>query len=698
MTDTSSRYHINIEGSVENSVIIVGNNNTANNFSARTHLASSVVNSSRPQAHHWQGREVELFQLSQWVDEPAIKLISIVSAGGYGKSTLASKLYETTEEFDDKFWACFNQPLRFWQWSRWILMQVGQEFEEDLPEELLGTALVNYLSTGRYLLVLDNIETLLEEEAYWLPYSQFLLSLCESCSNSKVILTSRIKTDGFELYSEELMLKGLSESASIALLRAMKVKGAEVELQKFSMLVDGHPLLIRLSVSWLRKKRGHLANVSYVLNKTDINLLDTIVGPHKGNPAVSVSKVIEQSVEGLPSNLRELWQALSVYRLPFNSLQAEVINPDAREVMNTDARLEDLRELARYALLQEEPTSDSWEFSFLPLVKKCAQQQASDLATAHERAIVYFTVVARPEPWENIEELSDYFELFYHHTELGQYGEAFNAIHGAICDYLSRQGRYSLILDYYQKLLPIWVTGENEGPYGAVLQTIGDAYRNLGAEEMAMTYFIKALDTIERTGDEEDLASVLVNMGRTFDSMGEPEKAIAHNKRGLAIAKRLSNLTVQAYALNNLGIAFMDLERYEEAIDFFNQSILLRNASGCPEENDGATINIGLVYSYMGKYPQAVESLQHGLELTQDSGNILSSAYAQSNLGNVFISMDDLDQGVTYHQRALAIFQELGLENQISGALKLLEKVCVDADKPLLASEYRKQLEEMTAS
>lgn len=646
-------------------------------------VVSNVFNTSRPQVTQWQGRETELEQLGRWLDDSTVRLISIVAAGGYGKSALASKLYEEAEGFEDKLWTHFDQPYRFGQWSRWLLDQKGQKFEEDLSDERLNVALVNYLSQKHYLLVLDNIETLLESETYWLPYARFLQSLCESSGTSQVIVTSRIKPGGFERYSEEIDLKGLSVRAGTNLLKASGVVGIDADLQEFSRLADGHPLLIGLTVGWLIRERGRSPDVEYVLDKEGMNLLDAIVGDHRGDPTVSVSKVLEQSAALLRPELRALWQDLSVYQLPFTLAQSEV--------MLSKVCLLDLRELALYALLQENPTMESWEFSFLPLVKRFAQQQAANLDAAHEKAIAYFTSVAKPEPWNSLEDISAYLEIFHHRIELKQYDKAFNIIHGDRWAYLNRQGYFSLLLESYQKLLPIWAPGENEGCYSTALLVIGDGYRNLGDEETAMKYFLEALEVSRQVGDKEDIAGVLVNLGRNSDCIGDLEEAICYNEEGLKLSEEVDNPRIQAFALNNLGIAHMDLENYEKAINFFTRSITLRESIGQSDDNDGALINIGLVYSYTERYQEAIQFLRRGVNLAQETGHRLFVANGKSNLGNVFNAIDDTEQAIVYYQQAMAIYQTMGLTNHVIDSLERIEEVYRDIGEVQLAEAFRRR-------
>jgi hypothetical protein len=93
---------------------------------------SAILDFSRPTTALWQGREEELKQLRSWLSDGSTRFISITAAGGYGKSTLASKLYETVSEFDDdkKLWVYFRQAYSFIEWARSLIKLWDQDLDE----------------------------------------------------------------------------------------------------------------------------------------------------------------------------------------------------------------------------------------------------------------------------------------------------------------------------------------------------------------------------------------------------------------------------------------------------------------------------------------------------------------------------------------------------------------------------------------
>ena len=112
------------------------------------------------------GREQELIQLSHWVLEERCRVVSILGAGGIGKTAFAINfMYTVSSHFEVVIWrslrdaptceALLEQCLQVLDPQ--TLLQVSSSLEERLD------LLLELLRTRRALIVLDNLETLLME-------------------------------------------------------------------------------------------------------------------------------------------------------------------------------------------------------------------------------------------------------------------------------------------------------------------------------------------------------------------------------------------------------------------------------------------------------------------------------------------------------------------------------------------------------
>ncbi|MDF5725790.1 MAG: NB-ARC domain-containing protein [Rhizonema sp. PD37] len=380
--------------------------------------------------------------MQEWLQEDNVRLIGITGAGGYGKSSLAAEVYATAQSFEKQVWANFSQNYLFAVWGRWLLEKLGKETPE--KEADLLTAVCNNLGTGRYLLVLDNLETLLKENGEWYDetYRDFLLRWLSNRSESVILVTSReqLKLPLNTLnYCSWLPLKGLSIDDGVALLKKLNIQGADVEIREFVKQADGHPLLINLVASVLHADEEDVVDIKAFRQ----NIFE-ILGLHRYEEKASIGKILDASIARLTPKLKQLLFNLSVYRPAFNATAAAKLLPE-QEVTQAD-----LRALAKRSLLQEKKKIESgrvFEFQTLILayLKQHLKQQAVDLTEVHERAIAYYYS----------EDHVDILEIFHHHCELKQYRQGYNILNSYYKS-LSLQGYYTIIIQLCSRLEKEW--------------------------------------------------------------------------------------------------------------------------------------------------------------------------------------------------------------------------------------------------
>ncbi|NJS08874.1 MAG: hypothetical protein HC789_00115 [Microcoleus sp. CSU_2_2] len=142
-----------------------------------TNTRSIFLDHQPPNTSGFQGRLEEINQLQQWLSTEGIRLVGIVSPGGYGTSTLAARIYYESS-FEQKIWITFSKAYSFNDFGLGLLQELGQQVNEKFNDESLTNDLIAYFSKNSFLLVLDNLECLLDRERQFIEkgYQKF-------CSN-----------------------------------------------------------------------------------------------------------------------------------------------------------------------------------------------------------------------------------------------------------------------------------------------------------------------------------------------------------------------------------------------------------------------------------------------------------------------------------------------------------------------------------
>ncbi|WZI66307.1 MAG: tetratricopeptide repeat protein [Gloeotrichia echinulata IR180] len=539
-----------------------------------------VLKAGNPQKSlaYWQGRKTEIAQIQQWFNDQNTFLIGIEGIGGTGKSMLAAKIYEEIAGFPKRFWGDVSNGAGFSDLARQVLTEFGFRVPEQ--EVQLVDALVKCLRSGEFLLIIDNLESLLQPNRQWGSqfYGDFFNAWVESGGNSKVLVTTRERPElkGFAW----LPLKGLQVEEGVALLVELGIRG---DLTQFVTLVDGHPLLLRLVADLLKEEYPQDPDLKRLadLGLGNLQQLLTdpqVVGVHR-RENVGMVLVLDASFNRLNELQKALLLNISVYRGAVDSAAAAAVllGYSAAEIEG------ELRNLVKRSLLVEK-LNGKRRFEFQPVVLEYVRYKAGNQTEAHERAIDYYRSIAKQPPWKTKDDVKEYLEIFHHFYQLQDYNSAFDVLW--VCDeFLTLRGYYADQVELYGQLVSKWAEiGDRENwNYRASLTSLGNAYLYLGQYQRAIEFHQQSLDISREIGDSPE------------------ERLRQRNSEGLSIM--------------NLGNAYLSLGQYPQAIEFLQQSLdISREIGDSPEErlrqrnSEGLSImNLGNAYYSLGQYPRAIE-------------------------------------------------------------------------------------------
>ncbi|MDJ1181617.1 NB-ARC domain-containing protein [Roseofilum casamattae] len=428
-----------------------------------TSPGSTSVGNSLPQTNHWQGREKELQTVHRWLDDDNRKLGIIVGIAGMGKSALAAKVYRQRRDFVRKYWAELGkpEPPKFVNLARQVLrelVRVSQDILKDTADAQLREMLVQGLQQRRFLLVLDNFESVVSDA----DYREFLQRWLNCCHQTEILVTTQVELKLFWGAKPQILTlqRGLSSGEGAQLLAARDVEETEEEREQFSRKVSGHPLTLCLVAGMLGAQRGE-QRITLADLTTDIGqAIEQLQGSHRQEDDVPLLAVLDRCFRRLSKVWRRRLLLLTVLRQGFDRTLVEAM---VGEII-ADEELPNLAIQGFLVALEKKNLQERQHYEFQQIILEYLQCRAGDVTEAHQRAVaVYRSCCRMPEDWKmaTVEDVQDYLELFYHLCQLGEYEQAFDAIHNtlgayeqSVSQFLHIRGYNSLRTQLYQQVKP----------------------------------------------------------------------------------------------------------------------------------------------------------------------------------------------------------------------------------------------------
>src|SRR5438105_6500751 len=208
------------------------------------------------------GRQGELATLAGWVVQERCRVVSVLGLGGIGKSALVvSLMHQVAAHFEVVLWRSLRDAPSCEALLEECLQVLAPQPLREVPsglERRLGL-LLEFLRQERALVVLDNLETLLEEgegmgsmRAGYEGYGQLLRRVGETTHQGCLLLTSRekpidlVSLEGSRKPVRALRLDGLETDASEQLLAEKEVVGIPQDQARLVEVYEGNPLALNI--------------------------------------------------------------------------------------------------------------------------------------------------------------------------------------------------------------------------------------------------------------------------------------------------------------------------------------------------------------------------------------------------------------------------------------------------------------------
>ncbi|GCE27580.1 hypothetical protein KDA_30640 [Dictyobacter alpinus] len=225
-----------------------------------------------PRGGNFYGRAHQLYLLEQAIVDRQCKVVTILGLGGIGKTSLCTKVADKLGgSFDYVFWRSLQNAPTIDQFMRQCIRFLTQEQYITVPESFdeQQQLLLRFLRHSRCLLILDNVESIIEEghlnsqyRQGFSAYGRLIQRIGETQHQSCLLLTSReqpreialLEGGAFPVY--KLHLSGIASDEGQELLKEKKLVGTQEDWHQLTDFYNGNPLALKLVSDTIREIFG----------------------------------------------------------------------------------------------------------------------------------------------------------------------------------------------------------------------------------------------------------------------------------------------------------------------------------------------------------------------------------------------------------------------------------------------------------
>ncbi len=592
-----------------------------------------------------RGRERELDELGEWIDDEDVRLVVLAGAGGSGKTRLANEVARrAAEKFADGVTFVSLATVRDADVVPAVVAgAVGVPAVTD-PLEALGV----HLRNRELLLVLDNFEQLRAA-------GPTLVALLAKAPRVKILATSRVvlHVSGEHVYPVDPLPPDAAADLFVERARTAEPRlrtGAfdAATVDALCRRLDRLPLAIELAATHLRA-----LTPGELLQRLDNRLPLLSDGPHD-LPArqQTLRSTLEWSFDQLDEQARRDLAALSVFAGGWTMEGAAAVLGDAERAPQR------VRALLDHSLLVRTTTADGSCFTMLETVREFAAERlaASAAAQTMRRRHAEYALRLAQSFNLSIDALGTPTPKHYDAARTEQENMRAALDWAQQCDPL-------LGLSLMAALEQFWVTNSpresvrrltdllaaaTDAPPDArarALRDLGGCTEVSGDWRAAGEYYQQSLDLYRQIGDEAGELRLMHRVTLIAFVRDDLELAGAVTAEGLRRATAGGFRYERSELLRSASVLALRSGAVEKAYELESESLDLLHGIGSWSWGENSRLRtMAEIASQLGWYQRADEHGREALRLARESGDRIKTVIALASLALVAFRAGDVDR------------------------------------------------------
>ncbi len=641
-------------------------------------------------ADYFKNRRREQETIGQLLLESTTRLISVVGHGGMGKTALACKVLQDLERHR---WPHTDEDMPIDGIVYLSTRTAGISLERLFLDcaKLLGgkqqerlnavwtnpqletqekiARLLETLSEGRYVILLDNLEDLLDDRSQLTDddLRLFFDRALTTAWGAQLVVTSRValafRREVMRFDRQVKLLEGLPVEDGMALLRELDPNGdyglrdaPEEQLAEAMELAHGVPRALEVLA-------GILANDPFA------SLEEVLETFYKQEDVVQA--LIEENYRRLDRDARRVIEALAVFRRPVPPLAVDYLLEPFAPGLDVPGIL---RRLARTNIVSVDraaktvtlhPIDQDYAYRQLP-EEESAQSEYTRQSLERRAAEYYVQLRTSEETWESIEDLEPQLNEFEHRIRAGEYDGACQILDTIDDNYLYQWGYYPRLAQLRTRLLEQLTDPESQVNN---LYRLGVVCRPLKGNQQASELFRQGLDLARRYKKRKQEGRLLGQLGRIQNTMGHLQQALGLIEYALDIAREVNDLAGECDRLISLAVVHRRMKQIGESVKLYRQALSIAQRIKSRRKEGVILSNLGFICMVLGQMNRAIKYYEEALTIAREIGHRGGEGTRLANLGVVYYKLGRPNEAMKLYQEALDIARES--DSRIAEAIRL---------------------------